>query len=147
MTALATMVDQSVDMSVPRVGVIPLKEFTQMAGGEETISVGIYMPVDGDAPGHVAFLWPEPSALRLSEQLLGRPLGSSEGFDELAYSALLEVGNILASSYLVAIGEMTGLNLLSSPPVMANDMTAAILAEIAMAFASMEDQALTITTQ
>src|ERR1041385_2212676 len=108
MTALATMLEQSVDMSVPRVGLIPLSEFALMTGGPETISVGVYMPVDGDAPGHVAFLWPEASALRLSEQLMGLPLGSTEALDEIACSALIEIGNILASSYLVAIGEMTG---------------------------------------
>ncbi|HLK59281.1 MAG TPA: chemotaxis protein CheC [Chthonomonadaceae bacterium] len=146
MTALATMLDQNVDMSVPRVGIIPLSEFALMTGGEETISVGVYMPVEGDAPGHVAFLWPEASALRLAEQLMGLPLGSTDSLDEVACSALTEVGNILASSYLVAIGEMTELNLLSCPPALAYDMTSAILSEVAAAFASMEDQALTITT-
>jgi chemotaxis protein CheC len=146
MTALATMLDHPVDMSVPQVGIVPLKEFAQMAGGEETISVGVYMPVDGDAPGHVAFLWPETAACHLADQLLGKPIGTTECLDELDYSALTEVGNILASSYLMAIGEMTGLNLRASPPAITRDMTAAILSDIAAAFASVGDKALTITT-
>lgn len=146
MTALATMVDNTVDMTIPRVGIVPLAEFAQMAGGPEAVAVGVYMPVAGDAPGHVAFLLPEPSACRLVDQLLGKPIGTTTNLKELEFSALMEVGNILASSYLVAICDLTGLNLLSSPPAIALDMTAAILSTIASAFASLEDHALTIVT-
>src|SRR5579883_230705 len=72
MTALATMVDHRVDMSIPQVGIVPLSKFTEMAGGSEAVAVGVYMPVTGDAPGHVAFLLPERSACHLTDQLLGR---------------------------------------------------------------------------
>lgn len=147
MTALATMVDHRIDMSVPQVGIVSLGEFSQMAGGPEAPAVGVYMPVTGDAPGHVAFLLSEESACHLTDELLGRELGTTADLGEIERSALTEVGNIMASSYLVAICEMTGLNLYSSPPALAVDMTAAILSTIAVAFASLEDQALTVTTQ
>lgn len=147
MTALATMVDHRVDMSIPQVGIVPLSKFTEMAGGPEAVAVGVYMPVTGDAPGHVAFLLPERSACHLTDQLLGREIGETQQLEEFECSALVEVGNILASSYLVAICEMTGLNLYSSPPVLARDMTAAILSTIAAAFAPEDDQVLTIVTQ
>ena len=146
MTALATMVNHKVEMSIPRVGIVPLSEFAQMTGGPESLAVGIYMPVDGEAPGHVAFLLPDLSACRLADQILGQPLGTTTMLGEMEISVMMEVGNILASSYLVAIGEMTGLNLLSSPPAIAIDYTAAILSTIATAFATLEDQALTIVT-
>ena len=58
MTALSTMIDQGVDMSVPRVGVVPLSQFAEMAGGEESVAACIYMPVEGEVSGHVAFLLP-----------------------------------------------------------------------------------------
>ncbi len=147
MTALATMIDCRVDMSIPSVGIVSLNQFTQMAGGPEAVAVGVYMPVTGDAPGHVAFLLPERSACNLIDQLLGRTLGETTQLGEIECSAMMEVGNILASSYLVAICEMTGLNLYSSPPALAVDMTAAILSAIAAAFESEDDQALTIMTQ
>lgn len=146
MTALAAMLDQTVDMSIPRVGLVPLAEFAQMAGGPESVAVGVYMPVDGDAPGHVAFLLPEACACRLADHLLYRAPGTTTDLDEMACSALMEIGNILASSYLVALSDLTGLTLLSSPPAIALDMTAAILGAVAAAFASLDDQALTIVT-
>ncbi len=149
MTALATLTDCTIDMSVPNVGIVPLSRFADIAGGAETLSAGIYMAVEGDAPGHVAFILPEVSACRLTDLLTGMPFGSACRMEELACSALMEVGNILVSSYLVAICELTGLRLLSSPPALAFDMTASILSCIASVFAAHEDvdRALTVVTQ
>ena len=147
MTALSTMTDQGVNISIPQVDVVPLPAFADMMGGAESVSACIYMPVAGDAPGHVAFFLPEDCARCLVDHLMGQPEGTTQELDELACSALMEVGNILASTYLVAIGSMTGLNLLASPPALAVDMTAAILASIATAIAGDEDAALTILTR
>ena len=147
MTALATMIDQGVDMAVPHVGVVPLSQFADMAGGGESVSACIYMPVEGDVSGHVAFLLPEASAYALADHLLGLPPNTTMELDEIAESALMEIGNILTGSYIVAIGELTGLSLLASPPAFAIDMTAAILASIATTFAEDADMALTILTR
>lgn len=149
-TSLSTMLNDRVNMTVPRVGIIPLCEFARMAGGSETLAACVYMPVAGDAPGHVAFLLAEQSALSLADQLLGRANGETHKLGEMECSALMEVGNILASSYLMALCELTQLRLLSSPPAIAVDMTAAILSSIASALASLEevqDHALTILTE
>lgn len=147
MSALAMLVDRTVDMSVPHVGIIPLTEFAQMAGGPETLAAGIYMEVNGDAPGHVAFVLPEATALRLVDHLMYRSPGETAEFGEIECSALMEVGNILAASYLTAMCNLTGLNLQICPPGLAIDMTAAILSTIAAEFASMEDRAVTIVSQ
>ncbi|MCS6776727.1 MAG: chemotaxis protein CheC [Chloroherpetonaceae bacterium] len=147
MTSLATMLDCKVDMSVPRVSLMSLSEFAQMTGGAEALSVGIYMPVEGEAPGHVAFLLPEQAAMRLVDRLLGRAPGETTELGDLECSALMEVGNILTSSHLMAICDMTGLQLLTCPPALAYDMTAAILSSIAVNFASLEERAVTIVTR
>ncbi len=149
-TALATMLNDKIEMSIPTVGLVKLSEFTGMVGGPETVSVCVYLPVDGEAPGHVAFFMPELGAHSLSNRLLGRDVTDDSEFDDMACSALMEVGNILASSYLVALCELTGLNLLSSPPALAIDYTAAILDSLAgyLAYTDAdEEQAITILTQ
>jgi chemotaxis protein CheC len=147
MMALSTMIDQGVNMAIPEVNIVPLSAFTKMAGGAESVSACVYMPVEGDAPGHVAFFLPEACARGLADSLMGQPAGTTQELDEISCSALMEVGNILASAYLVAIGSITGLNLLSSPPALAVDMTGAILSSIATAFSENEDTALTVLTR
>jgi chemotaxis protein CheC len=147
MTALATMIDAKIDMDVPTVGIVPLAEFCRIAGGPETTAACIYMPVSGDAPGQVAFLLPTESAFCLTDRVLGRQYGETQELGELECSVLMEVGNIVASSYLVALCELTQLQLFSSPPALAVDMTAAILDSIASTLAELGDQALTIMTR
>ncbi len=146
MTVLATLLDQNVNMGVPDVSVISLAQFAHIAGGDEAVSACIYMPVEGDAPGRVALFLPLDAARHLADCVLGLEAGTTQSFDEVADSALMEIGNILASTYLAAIGDMTGLSLLSSPPALAIDMTAAILASIAGTLDEDEERALTIVT-
>lgn len=146
MTSLATMLDKRVDMSIPRVGVMDLNGFIRLAGGEESYSAGVYMHVEGDAPGHIAFLMPYRAACLLVDSLLGYPAGTVSELDELGASAIMEMGNILASSYQNALCDMTGLEMQSSPPALAVDMTASILSAIACAFDEMEETILTIVT-
>lgn len=147
MTSFATMLDRMVNMSVPRVGIMHLDEFIRVAGGVENRTVGVYMPVDGDAPGHISFLLPYDVACSVADSLLGLPIGTTTEFDEMTASVFMEVGNILASSFLVALCEMTGIELRSSPPALAIDMTASILSAVASVFADMEEDIVTIVTE
>ena len=47
--------------------------------------------------------------------------------DEIARSAMEEIGNILSSSYLSALADFTGLRLNHSVPALAIDMAGAIV--------------------
>ena len=147
MTALSNLIDSPVDMSVPHIGIATLSEFSAMTGGPEAAAAGVYMFVDGDAPGHVAFLLPHFGACLLVDHLLMQPPGTTSELGEMECSALREVCNIMVSSYLVAISDLTGLNLLSSPPVLAVDMAASILSTVDAATMYDDTGALTIITQ
>jgi chemotaxis protein CheC len=147
MTSFATMLDRMVNMSVPHVGIMELHQFVEVAGGAESLTVGVYMPVEGEAPGHIAFLFPYHTACDVADALLGNLAGETTELDEMSSSVFMEVGNILASSFLIALCEMTGLDLRSSPPALAVDMTVSILSSIAAAFNNIEEDIVTIVTQ
>jgi chemotaxis protein CheC len=147
MTALAAMVHERVGMSVPSVGIIPIGQFTEIAGSADALTVGVFLGVEGDATGHVALLWPYASALVLADRLIERPSGCTQVLDELECSALMEIGNILASTYLVALSNLTGLRLASTPPAIAVDAAAAILCAIGAEVASDSDETFLIVTQ
>ncbi len=59
-------------------------------------------------------------------------------------SALMEIGNILAGSYVNAIATMTNLNIELSTPQIAIDMVGAILSYPAAQFGAMGDKLLLI---
>ena len=62
-------------------------------------------------------------------------------------SAIKEIGNIIAGSYLNALSSMTGLTIAPTIPYLAIDMAAAILSVPAIQFGKYGDNALMIETE
>ena len=68
-------------------------------------------------------------------------------FDEMDLSALKEIGNIIAGSYLSALSTMTNLVISPSIPYLAVDMAASVLSVPAIEFGQYGDYALLIQTE
>ena len=85
-------------------------------------------------------MMPIESAAELVQSILGV---ETVEFDEMARSVLEEVGNIVVTSYLNALAEMTNLVLLPSVPGLAIDMAGAIWSSI-LAGAEIYDEYLTV---
>ena len=68
-------------------------------------------------------------------------------FGEMELSALKEIGNIIAGSYLSALSSLTNLVILPSIPYIAVDMAASILSVPAIEFGQYGDNALLIQTE
>jgi len=146
-TAIAQMTNKPFQMSVPTVRSVELEAIPLMVGAVEELTVGIYMPVDGDVPGHMAFLFPWRSAQAFWRLLLGQAPESPEQIGELEASVMLEVGNIMNSSFLNAISEMCGLPIHATPPLLAVEMAAAILQAIVLEATTTDSHALSIETK
>jgi chemotaxis protein CheC len=146
-TSLSAMTGQTFRMTSPHFGVVSAGDYEGVLGDLEAVGVSAYMPVYGDAPGHVAFIFPFAKACLLADIVLMQEPGQTEDLGEMELSALTEVGNILVSSFLNAISEMTGLTLTPEPPGVAVDMVGSILACLAAASPELGDHALTIMTQ
>ena len=108
---------------VPDVQLLPFEEAAAFVGGPEQVVVGIFVVISRDLNGHMAFIVPLDSALLLTRLLTGTAAGQ---LDEMALSALQELGNIMITSYLNALAKMTNLALIPSVPGIAVDMAGAI---------------------
>ena len=73
-------------------------------------------------------------------------LGVEAGTED-AVSALGEIGNILAASYIGSLGAMTGLDLDLTPPQTVTDMLAAIVASVLATRAAGTDTALILDSE
>lgn len=93
------------------------------------------------------FLLKMDSAQFLVNKLMGRDGDLKEEFDEMDLSALKEIGNIIAASYLNALSSLTGLVISPSIPYIAVDMAASILSVPAIQFGQFGDNALLIQTE
>ena len=125
-TALSKMIDKQVDMRVPKARLLPFDEIADSLGGEEIVVTAIFLRVIGDAPGNMFFILSEDSSKKLLNDVMGLE-GDKEGFTELELSALSEIGNILAGSYLSSMSEFINLKMQPTVPSLAIDMAGAVL--------------------
>lgn len=149
-TAIATMLNLTIDMKVPKVELKAVEDLGSAICPEEETIVGIFLEVQNDISGSMMFLMRLDSAHYLVNRLMGGmgADGSSEGeFSEMELSAMKEIGNIIAGSYLSALSTMTNLVITPSVPYIAVDMAAAILSVPAIQFGQFGDNALLIETE
>ncbi|WP_114298210.1 chemotaxis protein CheC [Anaerobacterium chartisolvens] len=146
-TALAKMLNKKVNMDVPKVKVMEFKEVSETLGGAEILVIGILLGVNGELNGNIMFILEYNAAQVLVNMLLGKPLDELNDFNELELSALKEIGNILAGSYLSAMSSLTNLNIMPSVPDIAIDMAGAILSVPAIEFGKIGDTVLYIETE
>lgn len=145
-TALSTLLNKPVDMAVPTVNFLPFEAIADKVGGSEAVVIAIFLRVEGDAPGNMFFIINRESARGLLQGLLGFNAAENDDYSELELSALSEIGNILAGSYLSSLGDFTGLRLSPTVPSLAVDMAGAILSYGLLQFGTMGDDALLIDT-
>ncbi|MCX8130300.1 MAG: chemotaxis protein CheC [Clostridia bacterium] len=146
-TALAKMLNKKVDMDVPKINVLEFKEVNEILGGAEILVIGILLRVTGDLTGDIMFILEYKAAQVLVNILMGKPVDELNDFNEIELSALREIGNILAGSYLSALSALTNLKIMPSVPEMAIDMAGAILSVPAIQFGKVGDTVLYIETE
>ncbi|MDD6333796.1 MAG: chemotaxis protein CheC [Clostridia bacterium] len=150
-TALSQMLNQKMDMSVPKVALVPFNEISEIMGPEDQTVVGILLGFEGDIYGMMMFLFDTKSAHHLVNALMmqDRETGVDSGadFSEMEMSALKEIGNIVSGSYLTAISKLTTLKIISTIPEMTIDMIGALLSVPASEFGKYGDKLLLIQSQ
>ena len=146
-TAIANMLGRKIDMNVPNIKLMEASKLGTAVGAEDQTIVGIFLEVQNDIEGSMMFLLDIPSARYLVNKLMMMDMPEDKSFDEMELSALKEIGNIIAGSYLSALSAMTGLVIVPSVPYIAVDMAASILSVPAIEFGQFGDNALLIQTE
>ncbi len=129
-TALSSLIGMPVDVSTPRAHAMTLSQAIEQAGPGEMIVTTVVVPVTGDLDALVLMVM-RPASEEAACRLLGVVADSDVG-----RSALVEMGNILAASYLGALSTLTGLVLDPAPPERVRDMLHAVLTSALLTEAS-----------
>ncbi|MBU8906991.1 chemotaxis protein CheC [Desertibacillus haloalkaliphilus] len=148
-TALSKLLNKVIDMRVPSVRVISFSEITELVGGPDQVVAAIFLRLEGDAPGSMFFMVPVKEAEQLTRHVTGDEDFQLQEppFQELGLSALEEIGNILAGSYLSSLSDFTKLNLQPSVPALSIDMSGAILSYGLLELSQVVDYAIVIDTK
>ncbi len=143
-TSLAVMLNQPVDITLPKVNLVGFDEVAKAVGGAETICYGVLVNLCGDIDGMILFILDKSFAHMVLNVLMGESYQNFDELDEMALSAIKEVGNILSAAYINSIAELTGLRIDLSVPYVSIDMAGALLSVPIIKFGSIGDKVLFI---
>ena len=139
-TSLAKIIGKKINMEVPQVKILPLNKVTDILGCADTVVCGVYFDIIEGINGNME------SADYLLEKLMNREIDDMHELDEIDISALSEIGNILAGSYITALSSLINVNIKISPPAVTIDMAGALLSVPAISFGEIGDKVIFIQT-
>jgi chemotaxis protein CheC len=146
-TSLSAMLEEKIEMTVPRVDILPIEEVPEIMGGAEELAVATLVEIKGDISGGVLFTLEEESAELLVSLLTGQDIEIEDEISSLTRSALEEIANILTNSNLNAFSQMLGVEAKPHVPSLAYDMSGAILEFCFLELGQVGDYALVIETE
>jgi len=143
-TSLSMLLDQPIDMTLPQVKLLDFNDVADQVGGAEALTYGVLLNLEGDVNGMIMFLLNKDFAHLVLNILMGEAFESFDEMDEIALSAIKEVGNILSAAYVKSIAELTGLFISISVPEVSIDMAGALLSVPIIRFGAIGDKVLFI---
>lgn len=117
-TALAKMTGRRIMIDVPSARIVNIAEIPSLLDSREEILAAVVLRVMGDITGRTMFVLPEVDALRLSDMLLDRPVGSTDVMSVMERSSIEEAGNVVAAAYLNALSDFLGMMSMPSVPTL-----------------------------
>ena len=146
-SALSRMLDHRVNVAIPYIGIKGFNEAYEVLGGADAIMVGTLLLLSGDLQGMIMFLLPVEVACDLVNMLMYTDIKSYNEIDEMGFSAINEISNIMSASFVGAIADMSELMIDISPPEATLDMLGSIMSVPSIYFAQISDTLLLIQSE
>ena len=126
-TSLSSVINKRIELCVPEVRILENNAMIKKLGGAEKIIAGILVKVSGEIDGMILYMQSIDFINVVLESVLSRTIQNYDELTEMETSALIEIGNIMISSYINAIADMAGLQIKLSPPAISINMLGAVL--------------------
>lgn len=126
-TALSVMLQKEIRITLPEVSVLGYEEAVNRIGNPEEIVAAVLVKMGGGIDGLMLFLFDLDFANTILEKLMRKGCQEFSELDEIAYSALVEAGNIIICSYINAFTQFVGVDIGLSVPSATVNMLGGIL--------------------
>lgn len=150
-SALASLLDRRIAMSVPDASVVPFNDIVNVLDGPETLVAGVLIDISGDLNGFILLLMSMDDAMAMVSKALDEPLRDTTDpafkLTEMECDTLLEIANILVGSFLSAITSFSGLSTTPSVPQLSIDMLGAIISVATIEYGAIGESVLFMKTQ
>lgn len=126
-TALSQMLNREIRITLPEVRIMEYNEAIEWIGGPELISAGVLVKLGGQMNG-IALSLLQLDFVNLIMGSLGlETIGEYGELTEISNSALVEIGNIMISTFVNALSGLAGINIELTVPAFTVDMQGAIM--------------------
>lgn len=143
-TALSSMLGCEVRIDLPEVRIMGYNEAIDWIGGPEVITAGVLVHMSGELNGIMLSVQQMEFVNLVLERMVGQTVENYEELTELDSSALVEVGNIMISTFINALCNLADISTRLTVPAFGVDMQGAILAVPMAAFGGQSDYIMTI---
>ncbi|MGO5022869.1 chemotaxis protein CheC [Lawsonibacter sp. LCP25S3_G6] len=143
-TALSSMLGCEVRIDMPEVRIMGYNEAIDWIGGPEVITAGVLVHMSGELNGIMLSVQQMEFVNLVLQRMVGRTVQEYEQLDDLDRSALVEVGNIMISTFINALSSLAEITTRLTVPAFAVDMQGAILTVPMAEFGGQSDYIMTI---
>lgn len=143
-TALSQMLGREVHITLPEVRIMGYNEAIDWIGGPEAITAGVLVRISGQMNGIMLSVQPLEFVNLVLGSTLDETITSYDELKDLERSALIEVGNIMISTFINALSGLAGITVELTVPGMSVDMQGAILAVPMAEYGGQSDYLMTI---
>ena len=110
-TALSSLIGQQVRIEMPEVRIMGYNEAIEWIGGPEEITAGVLVKMSGQVNGIMLSVQQLKFVNLVLESMLGKGVEDYSGLHEMECSALIEVGNIMISTFINALSSLAGIDI------------------------------------
>lgn len=143
-TALSSLIGQEVRIQLPEVRIMGYNEAIEWIGGPEEITAGVLVKMSGQVNGIMLAVQQLEFVNLVLESMLGKGVDDYVGLHEMENSALIEVGNIMISTFINALSDLAGISIDLTVPAFTVDMQGAIMAVPMAEYGGQSDYIMTI---
>lgn len=143
-TSLSQMLGCEVRITLPEVRIMGYNEAIDWIGGPEAITAGVLVGISGELNGIMLSVQPLEFVNLIMNHMLDKQLTSYEEMEDLERSALIEIGNIMISTFINALSGLANISVEMSVPSMTVDMQGAILTVPMAEYGGQTDYLMTI---
>ena len=143
-TALSQLLGREVRIALPEVRIMGYNEAIEWIGGAEEITAGVLVKLGGQINGIMLSVQQLEFANLILQSTLGETVQDYSDLHSMEASALIEVGNIMISTFINALSGLSGVSVEMTVPAFAIDMQGAILAVPMAEYGGQSDYIMTI---
>ena len=126
-TSLSALIGRPVRISQPEVRIMGYNEAIEWIGGPEPITAGVLVGMSNQLSGIMLSVQQLESVNLVLENMMDKSISDYMELDELERSALIEVGNIMISTFINALSGLASIDIDLTVPAFTVDMQGAIM--------------------